>query len=162
MRSVLMVPRDGDKIRADVAEMRTRLRKEHGTDDVWSVKHLEGGLVDIEFIAQYLQLRHASEHPEILAGDTMSVLMRAGDTGLIDGTLAGDLVEAVRLWRNLQGILRLTVEGSIDARTAAPALKTMLARACGAVDFDALVQTMQVTAERTKEHFDTVFPPTAS
>ncbi len=162
MRSVLMVQRDGDKIRADVAEMRTRLRKEHGTDDVWSVKNLEGGLVDIEFIAQYLQLRHASEHPEILAGDTMSVLMRAGDTGLIDGTLAGDLVEAVRLWRNLQGILRLTVEGSIDARTAAPALKTMLARACGAVDFDALVQTMQVTAERTKEHFDTVFPPTAS
>ena len=162
MRSVLTTPRDETKILADVAEMRGRLRKEHGTSDIWSVKHLEGGLVDIEFIAQYLQLRHAAGHPEILARDTMSVLIRAGEEGLVDSGLAEDLVEAARLWRNLQGILRLTVEGGINADTAAPALKTVIARACGAVDFEALVQTMQATAERTKAHFDTVFPPAAS
>jgi [glutamine synthetase] adenylyltransferase / [glutamine synthetase]-adenylyl-L-tyrosine phosphorylase len=162
MQSVLTTPRDGQKILADVGEMRERLRKEHRTSDVWSVKHLEGGLVDIEFIAQYLQLRHAAAYPDILAGDTMSVLLRARDLGLIDRKPADDLIEAVRLWRNLQGILRLTVEGSINAETAAPALKTVLARACGMVDFDALVQTMQATAGRTKAHFDAVFPPAAS
>jgi len=162
MQSVLTTPRDEKKILADVAEMRERLRKEHGTSDVWSVKHLEGGLVDIEFIAQYLQLRHAAAHPDVLARDTMSVLIRAGKAGLIEDRIAQDLIEAARLWRNLQGILRLTVEGSMNADTAAPALKTVIARACGAVDFDPLVQTMQVTAERTKAHFDTVFPLAAS
>lgn len=162
MRAVLTAPRDEAKICADVAEMRERLRKEHGTDDLWSPKHLAGGLVDIEFIAQYLQLRHAAENPDMLAGDTVSVLTRARADGLIDETLAADLIEAAGLWRNLQGILRLTVEGRFDAETAAPALKTVIARACGAVDFDTLVQTMQASAARTKAHFNTVFPPAAS
>lgn len=162
MRAVLTVPRDEAKTLADVAEMRERLRKEHGTDDLWSPKHLGGGLVDIEFIAQYLQLRHAAENPAVLAGDTVSVLTEARAAGLVDETLAGDLIEAAGLWRNLQGILRLTVDGRFDTDTAAPALKTVIARACGAVDFDTLVQTMQTSAARTKAHFDTVFPPAAS
>ncbi|CAN0489508.1 unnamed protein product [Laminaria digitata] len=162
MRAVLTTPRDESKIQLDVAEMRERLRKEHGTEDVWLPKHLRGGLVDIEFIAQYLQLRHAGSHPDVLAGDTVSVLARAREAGLIDRTPAADLIEAAVLWRNLQGILRLTVDGDFDAGAAAPALKNVIARACGAVDFDALVQTMQASAERTKTHFDTVFPPTAS
>lgn len=162
MRSVLTAPRDDAKIQADVAEMRLRLRKEHGTDDIWSPKHLQGGLVDIEFIAQYLQLRHAAGHPDILAGDTVSVLGRARENGLVDQTFAEDLIEAATLWRNLQGILRLTVEGRFDADSAAPALRTVIARACGAVDFDALVQTMKTSAERTNTHFGAVFPPTAS
>lgn len=162
MRSVLTAPRDENKILTDVAEMRGRLRKEHGTDDLWLPKHLSGGLVDIEFIAQYLQLRHAAGHPELLAGDTVSVLARAGADGLIDAKIAGELIEAAILWRNLQGILRLTVEGTFHADSAAPALKTVIARACGAVDFGALVQTMQVSAERTKSHFDTVFSPATS
>lgn len=159
MRAALIAPRDEAKILADVAEMRERLRKEHGTDDLWSPKHLRGGLVDIEFIAQYLQLRHAAGHPDVLAGDTVSVLRRAAAEGLVDAEMAGDLIEAATLWRNLQGILRLAVEGRFDADSAAPALKTVIARACGAVDFDALVQTMQTSAERTIAHFDAVFPP---
>lgn len=162
MQSVLTAPRDADKILADVSEMRERLRKEHGTEDIWLPKHARGGLVDIEFIAQYLQLCHAPEHADVLAGDTVSVLERAGADGLIDTAFAGDLIGAAKLWRNLQGILRLTVEGSFDAATAAPALKTVIARACGAVDFDALVQTIQASADRTKTHFETVFPPAAT
>lgn len=161
MRSVLATPRDETKVLGDVAEMRARLRKEHGTEDLWSPKHLRGGLVDIEFIAQYLQLRYAAGHPDILRRDTISVLQRAGDDGLIDKELAVDLIAAAELWRNLQGILRLTVDGSFDAETAAPALKNVIARACGAVDFDALMQTMQASAERTKAQFDIVFPPAA-
>ncbi|MFT7570546.1 MAG: glutamate-ammonia-ligase adenylyltransferase [Paracoccaceae bacterium] len=162
MRTVLTAPRDEAKVLADVAEMRARLRKEHGTNDLWSPKHLRGGLVDIEFIAQYLQLRHAAAHPDILVGDPVSVLARAGEDGLVDKERAGELIEAAVLWRNLQGILRLTVDGAFHAESAAPALKTVIVRACGAVDFDALVQTMQVSAERTKAHFDAVFPPVAT
>jgi [glutamine synthetase] adenylyltransferase / [glutamine synthetase]-adenylyl-L-tyrosine phosphorylase len=157
VRSVLTAPRDAEKLASDVAEMRNRLRKEHGTDDVWSVKHLRGGLVDIEFIAQYLQLRHAAEVPEILAGDTASVLNVAGERGLIDQAVAADLTAATLLWRNLQGILRLTVDGKFDPANAAPALKSAIARACAEVDFDALTQTMQQSAAWTAKYYDAIF-----
>jgi [glutamine synthetase] adenylyltransferase / [glutamine synthetase]-adenylyl-L-tyrosine phosphorylase len=156
MRSVLTVARDGDTLAAEVAEMRERLRKEHGTEDVWSVKQLRGGLVDIEFIAQYLQLRHAADIPEILAGDTASVLQVAGERGVLGADVASELIAATMLWRNLQGILRLTVDGGFNPDSAAPALKTVIARACGAVDFDALTQTMQQSAAQTVLHYETL------
>jgi glutamate-ammonia-ligase adenylyltransferase len=157
MLSALTAARDPDTLVADIAEMRERLRREHGTDDVWSVKHLRGGLVDIEFISQYLQLRHASDVPEILAGDTASVLKIAGERGLIDRQAAEELAEATALWRNLQGILRLTIEGGFAEDNAAPALKAVIAPACGAVDFDALKQTMRMTAAQTVAHYETFF-----
>tara|TARA_R110000868_G_scaffold1253_4_gene9689 strand:+ start:11111 stop:14071 length:2961 start_codon:yes stop_codon:yes gene_type:complete len=157
MRDVLTTPRDPEKLASEVAEMRGRLHKEHGTDDVWSVKHLRGGLVDIEFIAQYLQLRYGAEVPEILARDTASVLKASGEHGLIEKDVASDLMSATILWRNLQGILRLTVEGRFDPASAAPALKSAIVRACGAVDFDALTQTMQQSAAQTIGHYDAIF-----
>ena len=156
MQSVLTAPRDAEKLASEVREMRDRLRKKHGTDDVWSVKHVRGGLVDIEFIAQYLQLRHAAGEPNILAGDTGSVLKAAGRLGLINAEIAADLYAATLLWRNVQGILRLTVEGIFEPDMAAPALKAVIARACLAVDFDALTQTMQRAAARTVRHYDTL------
>ena len=156
MRSVLTIPREPGRLASEVREMRDRLLKEHGTDDVWSVKHVRGGLVDIEFIAQYLQLRYAAKAPEILAGDTGSVLKEAGRLGLIDAEIAADLYAVTVLWRNVQGILRLTVEGTFEPDTAAPALKAVIARACWAVDFDALTQTMQQAAEQTIRHYDTL------
>ena len=54
IRDVLCRPRDADTLLRDVADMRARIDKEHGTEDVWKVKYLRGGLIDIEFIAQYL------------------------------------------------------------------------------------------------------------
>ena len=137
--------------------MRERMRKEHRADDIWLVKHMPGGMVDIEFIAQYLQLKHAAETPEILAGDTAAALRVAGDKGLIDASTASDLVDAMMLWRSLQGILRLTVEGDFSEAGTAVALKRMITRSCGAVDFDKLKQTMQAMAERSAAHFGSFF-----
>ena len=61
VRSVLTARRDASALASDVAEMRERIRVEHGVDDIWSVKHILGGIVDIEFVAQYLQLKHAAK-----------------------------------------------------------------------------------------------------
>ncbi len=154
IRDVLSTRREPERLKRDVAEMRERMRKEHGTDDVWSVKHLRGGLVDIEFIAQYLQLLHAADNPEILARDTISVLNEAADCGALDAGDADGLIRAARLWRNLQGILRLTVEEGFDEQAAAPGLKTVIRRACGAVDFETLKQTMREAAAAATRSYD--------
>ena len=67
-------PRDRAKIAADVRDMRARIEKEKGTRDIWDLKQVRGGLVDLEFIAQHLQLVHAAEHPEILNQNTAAAL----------------------------------------------------------------------------------------
>ena len=54
-------------IASDVAEMRHAIAQEKGEDDVWDLKYAAGGMVDIDFIAQYLQLVHAADnagHPQ--------------------------------------------------------------------------------------------------
>ena len=61
IREVLLRPRDRAKTAADVRDMRARIEKEKGTRDIWELKQVRGGLVDLEFIAQHLQLVHAAE-----------------------------------------------------------------------------------------------------
>ena len=62
IRDVLQRPRDAELIAGDVVEMRGAIAKEKGDGERWDLKYAAGGLVDIEFIAQYLQLVHAHEH----------------------------------------------------------------------------------------------------
>ena len=70
VRAILTEERDGGTLLADVASMRARTAKEHRSASPWEIKHWRGGLLDLEFIAQYLQLREAHRHPEILDGNT--------------------------------------------------------------------------------------------
>jgi [glutamine synthetase] adenylyltransferase / [glutamine synthetase]-adenylyl-L-tyrosine phosphorylase len=54
--------------------MRGAIAEEKGEDERWDLKHAAGGLVDLEFIAQYLALVHAEAEPEILDTHTGRVL----------------------------------------------------------------------------------------
>src|SRR6476620_10253805 len=77
IREVLTRPRDAGAIANDVAEMRRAIALEKGEDDVWDLKYAAGGVVDIDFIAQYLQLVHAADQPDILDVSTLQVLEKA-------------------------------------------------------------------------------------
>ena len=165
IRDTLTRRRDPDKLLRDVAEMRQRMDDEHHTDVVWNVKHVPGGLVDVEFIAQYLQLRHAHRNPEVLSPTTRTALKRLGDAGRLDAAPAGQLIEALDLWQGLQGMLRLTLEG--QARSAGadgiPAgLRDILAAVGGAADFTALTEKMRAVAERTHGLYDALIAAPAA
>ncbi|MGE3931989.1 MAG: bifunctional [glutamine synthetase] adenylyltransferase/[glutamine synthetase]-adenylyl-L-tyrosine phosphorylase [Rhodospirillaceae bacterium] len=153
VRAALAAPRDADKLVRDVADMRARMARELKPKSLWDVKHLRGGLVDVEFIAQYLQLRHAAERPEILSTNTSAALARLADAGFLEPGTAQELIAAVRLWRQVQGILRLSLTGDFDEASAPEGLKRLLARASGAVDFMALRDTITATAESAHAHF---------
>ena len=70
-------PRDAGQLASDIAAMRRRVAAERGTDDPWAIKYAGGGLFDVEFIAQYLQLRDAATHPRELEP---SIARRAAST----------------------------------------------------------------------------------
>ena len=113
-----------------------------------------GGLIDVEYIAQYLQLLHAAETEDILAGDSISVFEAAANHDLIEAETARELADAATLWNNLHGILSLTVEERFVEATAPPALLAVIERACDVSDIDSLKETMRETTARTASHYD--------
>ncbi len=153
VRAVLTAPRDPDKLLAAVVDMRERIAREHPARSDWQVKYLRGGLIDLEFLAQTLQLRHAHDHPEVLAENTQDAFARLADAGLLDRAEADSLIDATRLMRRVQGLLRLLAGDGFDENRAPEGLKAQLAAACGADDFEALRRRVLATAERVRHIF---------
>ncbi|MBA3494033.1 MAG: bifunctional [glutamate--ammonia ligase]-adenylyl-L-tyrosine phosphorylase/[glutamate--ammonia-ligase] adenylyltransferase [Gammaproteobacteria bacterium] len=67
-RAILSRPRDDERLRHDVREMRERMRRELSRDapEVFDIKHGQGGVTDIEFMVQYAVLRWSAQHPELV------------------------------------------------------------------------------------------------
>ncbi|OQS49576.1 bifunctional [glutamate--ammonia ligase]-adenylyl-L-tyrosine phosphorylase/[glutamate--ammonia-ligase] adenylyltransferase [Chromobacterium violaceum] len=120
--AILTLERDPAKLRDEVMAMRQRMLDSHPAHD-GDVKNARGGIIDIEFIVQYLILAHAKTLPA-LTGNTgnIALLAVAAEAGLIDRRLAEDARAAYRLYRRLQHSARLndrkTVEVDESLRTA--------------------------------------------
>jgi glutamate-ammonia-ligase adenylyltransferase len=153
LRDILCAPRDADKLLIDVAEMRARIERERPARSIWSVKYLRGGLTDLEFLAQYLLLKHAPEHPELLDGSTQAAFAKLAQAGLLGTALAQRLIEATRLVRQVQGMLRLTAAPAFDADQGSEGLQASLARAAGMADFAALRENLIASAQEVHEVF---------
>lgn len=115
-RDILLRIREAEPLRAAVREMRGKIRAGHPNhSDDFDVKHDPGGMVDIEFITQYLVLLHAHKHPELLGNlGNIALLGLAAQAGLIPDDLAGQVADAYRLLRRRQHALRL--QGAEKAR----------------------------------------------
>ena len=108
------------RIRADAAAMRARMRRDLPPDGEWDVKQRPGGLVDIEFIAQMLQLVAARDDPAVCSPNTCEALERLAAAGKLDAADAALLVRADRVWRTVQGMLRITVGRGAGANCPRP------------------------------------------
>jgi len=150
LRQILSRPRDPEKLAEDVAAMRRRIAQQHPTDRLWDVKHLAGGMIDIEFIAQYLLLRYAARDPRLLTGNTDRALAALAQGEYIPARVAVQLREALGLWRRLQGFLRLTVDTRFDEASLAPAIARRLAEIGDTVDFPTLKNQISRTASAVR------------
>jgi glutamate-ammonia-ligase adenylyltransferase len=106
---VLTRPRDLNPLRAEVLAMRTRMHEGHpNRSRLFDLKHDRGGMVDIEFIVQFLVLAHAHRHSELVLNvGNIALLQMAGRLALIDAALAGEVADAYRTLRRIQHRLRL-------------------------------------------------------
>lgn len=150
---MLTAPRDSDMLLRNVATMRERIAKEHASGSHWQIKHWRGGLVDLEFLAQYLLLKHCSAHPDLVTGNTADVFDRLGHKHLIDMELADQLSTTTRLWRAIQWILRLTVDETFDPETAPEALKVRLAKIAGVETFGDLERIIEKRGAEVRAAF---------
>ncbi len=146
--ATLARPRDPDRLVVDVADMRLRMAGQHRGESLWDVKHRRGGLVDIEFIAQYLQLLHGPAHPRVFAENTAEALERMGVVQALDKDDAASLIHALGLWWRLQDTLRLIAPGGLNEENIPDSTKAALARAATQPDFETLKTTMEEACER--------------
>jgi [glutamine synthetase] adenylyltransferase / [glutamine synthetase]-adenylyl-L-tyrosine phosphorylase len=156
IREVLTRPRDAGVIATDVADMRRAVALEKGEDDVWDLKYAAGGMVDIDFIAQYLQLVHAAAKPDILDVRTVQVLDNAVRVGVLPPSSAEILRTAARLYNNLTQILRLCVTGKFNPETAGEDLLRVMSRAGDAPDFSSLEARVKETQAEVRRIFQAV------
>lgn len=121
-REILLRQRDPVELRAAVREMRAKINAGHPNhSDDFDIKHDPGGMVDIEFITQYLVLLHAHQHPVLLDNlGNIALLGLAAKAGLISVESAQQVADAYRILRRRQHALRL--QGAEKARVPADQL----------------------------------------
>jgi glutamate-ammonia-ligase adenylyltransferase len=128
---MLRTPRDLEVLRREVAAMRTKMLEGHpNRSALFDIKHDRGGLVDVEFIVQFLVLGYACEHAELTGNiGNLALLKLSARLGLIPESLALRAFDAYRELRRLQHMLRLQGEkyARVPRETVADATQAVLA-----------------------------------
>ncbi|WJH39432.1 bifunctional [glutamine synthetase] adenylyltransferase/[glutamine synthetase]-adenylyl-L-tyrosine phosphorylase [Aliirhizobium terrae] len=151
---VLSVKRDVKNIAKDVAEMRALIETEKPPRDSWDLKLIPGGLVDIEFIAQYLRLVAPAKG---VAADTYGFstaeALKALGAGLLPPADLETCLEALRLFTELSQIIRLCVEGAFEAEDAPAGLVERICRAGDCPDLGTLEGEVRRLSEDVRKVF---------
>jgi glutamate-ammonia-ligase adenylyltransferase len=129
--------------------MRARIFRQHGSDAPFELKHSPGGVVTMEFLAQYLVLAHAAAHASLLHGTTEEVFVEAGRLELLQAAEAETLIRALQLNHALAAVLRLTVDARVEPAEAPEPLKAALLAAAQAAlqDDQACIDMATLTRE---------------
>jgi glutamine synthetase adenylyltransferase/Zn-dependent oligopeptidase len=114
-----------ETLRADVAEMRMRMRRELSRAEAgqFDIKQDAGGIADIEFFVQYWVLASAADHPELLVhSDNIRQLEGLAVAAILDGSTARWLTETYIGYRTV--LHHLSLEGGERVVDAAPYAQT--------------------------------------
>jgi glutamate-ammonia-ligase adenylyltransferase len=141
IKQALRRPRERGRTAAEVREMRELLERERPPKGPWDLKLSEGGLVDIEFAAQFLQLAHAQGggplHP-----NTLRALTAFREARLAPAEPLLALEAAWRLQQDLTQLLKVALEDAGDPTEEPAAFRRLLARAGHARDFGSLARKL--------------------
>ena len=120
--AVIAAPRDPAELRNEIVNMRNRVRRAHPVRaGQFDVKHSPGGMIDVEFVMQYLVLCHAGAQPELIANTgNIALLERAEVIGLLPPGVGHAAASAYRELRRVQHRARLNEE---PTQLAMPALQ---------------------------------------
>ncbi|SON54989.1 Glutamate-ammonia-ligase adenylyltransferase [Hartmannibacter diazotrophicus] len=146
--------RDGAAILADVADMRARVEEELGSKDPWNFKRVAGGQFDVEFIAQALQLVHASDDPHVLSHTTETALEQLVSAGKLDAQDGAALLAATRLYQELGLLIRLAIIGAFDPKEAPRGFLALVARAGEMPDVASLEAHLIETERAVRDIFE--------
>ncbi|TIR76674.1 MAG: tryptophan--tRNA ligase [Mesorhizobium sp.] len=158
--AVLAQPRDGAKVKADASEMRALIDTEKPPRDLWDIKLIPGGLIDLEFIAQVAVITGAVEAGR-RATATAEVLARLAP-GYAAPDVRQELCEAWRLYLALTQMIRLCLTGEFQRDDVPPGLSDLLLAATDLPDFGVLEAHLKETSRKIRKDFDLLLRAGAS
>jgi glutamate-ammonia-ligase adenylyltransferase len=149
--AVLTTRHDADKVRSDAAEMRALIAAEKPPRDLWDVKLVSGGLIDLEFIAQVATLIGGVDDGE-LSPSTVETLQSLSPD-FCTSQVRDELVAAHDLYTSLTQIIRLCLTGPFEPEDVPPGLADLLLRTTDLPDLKVLEAHLEATAKTVSAHF---------
>jgi [glutamine synthetase] adenylyltransferase / [glutamine synthetase]-adenylyl-L-tyrosine phosphorylase len=152
--AILASPRGPRRLLVDVADMRRRIADENPRPAHWDLRNRRGGLLDLEFVVQYLLLREAPGSPQILHRRIGRALRALGEAHILCAEAERELVAALALMRHVQALLTLLSEGQSAPDTLPDPDAATLARCAGAVDFARLDADITAATARVRGWYE--------
>ena len=141
IRAALTEPREGRGVRQDALAMRKKLEEAKPAKGGWDLKARAGGIQDIEFIVQTLQLIHAPRR-DVLRPPTRVAIRALQDAGALNARDAAVLTENLGLYLGLLQMLRSAHGSGFDPDTASAGFAERLAGLAGLPTLEALAQDL--------------------
>ncbi|XAZ24595.1 bifunctional [glutamine synthetase] adenylyltransferase/[glutamine synthetase]-adenylyl-L-tyrosine phosphorylase [Sinorhizobium sp. B11] len=154
---VLSVKRDVAKVTHDVAEMRELIEKEKAPENGWDLKLIPGGVIDVEFIAQYLALIAPAKGVDIrINGLTTGAALKVLGEKLMGSADLDTCLEAFTLYTELSQLIRLCIDGMFDPKEAPAGLTELVCRAGDCPDIKTLEGEVKRLSKAVRKVFQTV------
>ncbi|MDG1727827.1 MAG: bifunctional [glutamine synthetase] adenylyltransferase/[glutamine synthetase]-adenylyl-L-tyrosine phosphorylase [Emcibacteraceae bacterium] len=116
-----------DNLLHEVAKMRVKLAENFGTDNIWSMKNIRGGIIDIEFICQYTLLANGDKYPSILKRNTLRQLKEIKKAKILSADDVKTFSKACHIMQTSQSLLRLCLGTTSKSKERPTALLETLA-----------------------------------
>ncbi|MEO5322196.1 bifunctional [glutamine synthetase] adenylyltransferase/[glutamine synthetase]-adenylyl-L-tyrosine phosphorylase [Mesorhizobium sp. CC13] len=150
--AVIALPRDAAKVAAEARDMRQLIEDEKPPHDLWDIKLIPGGLIDLEFIAQVAALTGGLEG-EGHSTATAEVLHRLAPS-FAGAQLREDLIAAYGLYSAITQMTRLCLTGAFERADVPPGLSDLLLAVTDLPDFAVLEAHLKETSQTVRMHFD--------
>lgn len=150
--AVLGQPRDAAKIKAEARDMRAMIEQEKPPRDLWDIKLIPGGLIDLEFIAQVAVITGQVEAGARATG-TAEILSRLVP-GFADAGVRQELGNAYALYLALTQMTRLCLTGAFERDDVPPGLSDLLLAVTDLPDFGVLEAHLKETSHGVRKNFD--------
>jgi glutamate-ammonia-ligase adenylyltransferase len=150
--AVLALKRDSVTVCAEAAKMRDLIEEEKPPRDIWDLKLVPGGQIDLEFIAQSAVLcRWLSQD---IRSTATGEILAALKPKIADAEAVRTLVDAHRLYSTLTQTIRLCLTGELDPDDIPPGLEELLLRGTDLPDMAVLAAQVKTTAREVRTQFD--------
>jgi glutamate-ammonia-ligase adenylyltransferase len=155
IEAALRRPRNPKQAVRDMLDMRRLMEEERPAKGDWDLKLAKGGLVDIEFIAQLLQIIHGP-HGGPLEVNTAKALAMAKDQGLAKADQIAALEAGWKLQQNLTQLLKVALDDDADPLLEPAPFRTLLAKAAGVRNFKSVPAYLALIRQSARDAFEQI------
>lgn len=151
IRTSLVAERDEQTVFRDAADMRKTMLDNKKPNSPWELKAISGGMVDLEFIIQVMQIINANSKPAVLSQNLLTAIANLASEDVLDQQTANQLDRICQLYQQLSQILKLGITGEFDPQKAPLGLVKLITAATASPDLATSEELLKDTQSTIRE-----------